>query len=239
MYSIITLLNEYGYIVLLIALILELIAFPLPGETLMLYCGFLVGQQKLNWILSILIASSGAIIGITISYFVGRKLGTVFFKKYGHFVHLGSDNFDKTSEWFNKYGNKLLIIAYFIPGIRHITGYFSGITEITYKKFAQNAYVGAILWTATFISLGKVLGSNWEKLHGVITKYLVIGAIIVASIIIVIYLCKNYKQKMVDFTIRMFQNATKMVSSFDRIKVIIAGVAATCLVFLVLIICII
>lgn len=93
--SITTLLNHYGYIVLLVALMLELIAFPLPGEVLMTYCGFLVGEQKLNWLLSILIASSGAILGITISYFVGDKLGVKFFKKYGNYINLGSDQIFK------------------------------------------------------------------------------------------------------------------------------------------------
>ena len=39
---VIELFNNYGYIVLLIALILELIAFPLPGEALMTYWGYVI-----------------------------------------------------------------------------------------------------------------------------------------------------------------------------------------------------
>ncbi len=225
MQSITELLNHYGYIVLLVALMLELIAFPLPGEVLMTYCGFLINQQKLNWLLSIVIASFGAIIGITIAYFVGDKLGVAFFKKYGHYIHLGPNRLDKTSAWFNKYGNRLLVIAYFIPGVRHITGYFSGITEISYKKFALNAYIGAILWTATFISLGKVLGGNWEKYHSFITNYLIIGGLIISLIIIVIYLYRKYKQQIIAFTIKGLGNAIKTFNSFGRIKAAIAGVA--------------
>jgi membrane protein DedA with SNARE-associated domain len=144
--------NHYGYIVLYVALTLELIAFPTPGETLMTYCGFLVFQGKLNWGISIIVAVLGVISGITTSYFIGRSLGTPFFKKYGSYIHLGPERLDKTSEWFKKYGNGLLVITYFIPGIRHITGYFSGVTKIPYKKFALNTYVGAFIWTGTFIS---------------------------------------------------------------------------------------
>jgi membrane protein DedA with SNARE-associated domain len=234
--SITGLLNHYGYIVLLIALILELIAFPLPGEVLMTYCGFLINQHKLNWLLSIIIAASGTIIGITISYFVGSKLGVTFFKRYGHYIHLGPDKLDKTSVWFNKYGNRLLLISYFIPGVRHITGYFSGITEISYKKFALNAYIGALLWTATFISLGKVLGTNWEKYHSMITKYLIIGGLIIALIIVTIYLYRNYKQQIIEFTLRILGNAIKTFNSFGKIKVVIAGVAIAFLGFSALVI---
>lgn len=230
------LLNHYGYIVLLAALMLELIAFPLPGELLMTYCGFLVNQQKLNWMLSITIAASGAIIGITLSYYIGSKLGVTFFNKYGHYIHLGSDKLDKTSSWFNKYGNRLLVIAYFIPGVRHITGYFSGITKISYKKFAINAYLGAVLWTATFISLGKVLGNNWEIYHSMITKYLIIGGLIIALIMISIYICKKYKQQIIEFAIIILRNSMKIFNSFGKIKVAIAGVAVAFLGFSALVI---
>lgn len=236
MQSITGLLNHYGYIVLLVALMLELIAFPLPGEVLMTYCGFLVNQQKLNWLLSIVIASFGAIIGITISYFVGSKLDTTFFKRYGHYIHLGPDKLDKTSVWFNKYGNRLLLIAYFIPGVRHITGYFSGITKISYKKFALNAYAGAILWAATFISLGKVLGNDWEKYHSMITKYLIIGGLIISLIIIVIYLYRKYKHEIIEFTIRILENSIKTFNSFGKIKALVAGVAVAFLGFSALVI---
>ncbi|NMM64891.1 phosphatase PAP2 family protein [Clostridium sp. P21] len=236
MQSITVLFNHYGYIVLLIALMLELIAFPLPGEVLMTYCGFLINQQKLNWLLSIIIAAAGTIIGITISYFVGSKLGVTFFKRYGHYIHLGPDKLDNTSVWFNKYGNRLILISYFIPGVRHITGYFSGITEISYKKFALNAYIGALLWTATFISLGKVLGTKWEKYHIMITKYLIISGLIIALIIVTIYLYRNYKQQIIEFTLRILGNATKTFNSFGKIKVAVTGVAIAFLVFFALVI---
>lgn len=205
---------------------LELIAFPLPGEVLMTYCGFLVSEKKLNWLLSILIAASGAIIGITAAYFLGSKLGIKFFKKYGRYVHLGPDKLGKTSVWFNKYGNRLLLIAYFIPGVRHITGYFSGITEVSYKKFALNAYIGAVLWTVTFISLGEVLGSDWEKYHNTITKYLIIGGIIVCLVIIFIYLYRNYKQRIIEFTTTVLRNAITTFNSFGEVKIIVSVVAA-------------
>ena len=42
LHSVIGLINHYGYIILFSALVLELIAFPLPGELMMTYCGFLV-----------------------------------------------------------------------------------------------------------------------------------------------------------------------------------------------------
>ena len=197
MHYLIGLINHYGYIILFSALVLKLIALPLPAELVMTYCGFLVYESKMNWIISILVATAGVILGITITYLVGNKLGTRFFGKYGSYVHLGPEQMEKTSKWFKSSGNKLLVLAYFIPGICHIAGYFSGITKISYRKFALNSYLGALIWTATFISLGKVLGPNWEKFHSYILKYLIIGTLIVALILIIIYIYKNHKTQVI------------------------------------------
>lgn len=236
MHNISVLFNQYGYIVLLTSLMLELIAFPLPGEVLMSYCGYLVFEGKLNWVLSILIASTGAILGITISYFVGKTLGIRFFKRYGRYMHLGPEKLDKTSVWFGQYGNKLLVIAYFIPGVRHITGYFSGITEISFSRFAVNAYIGAFIWTGTFISLGKVLGPNWEKFHTGIKRYLVIGSIILGVTIVIAYLYRNYRSQIIGYAIEILNYTTKVFHSLGRIKIVVASIAVMFLGFSFLVI---
>lgn len=190
--SITLLLDKYGYIILFISLFFELLALPLPGEILMSYCGFVVFQGKLNLTLCIIISTLGVISGVTLSYLIGKKVGVKFFNKYGQYIHLGPEKLEKVDKWFDKYGNKLLIVTYFIPGIRHITGYTAGTTNLSYKKFAINAYLGAFIWVTTFIVLGKVLGDNWNSLHRYIEKYLILGFFILI-VIILIYI---FKQKL-------------------------------------------
>jgi membrane protein DedA with SNARE-associated domain len=234
--SILELINHYGYIILFSALVLELIAFPLPGELMMMYCGFLVYDSKMNLIISILVATAGAIVGITISYFIGAKLGARFFEKHGSHVHLGPKRMETISKWFKSYGNRLLILAYFIPGVRHITGYFSGITKISYRRFALNAYLGAFIWTATFISIGKVLGPNWEKFHSYISKYLIIGSVGISIILISIYVYKNHKTQIIESTYKMLNRIISIFHSMGKIKVAMAIIAVAFLGFFVLVI---
>lgn len=189
------LLDNYGYIIIFLSLFLELIALPLPGEILMAYCGFLVFQGKLNYILCILCATLGVVCGVTTAYYLGIKLEMKFFENYGKYVHLGPDRLDKISRWFDKFGNKLLVISYFIPGVRHITGYVSGITRISFKKFAVHAYLGAIIWTLTFITLGKTLGSDWNSIEKYTSKYFIIALGIIVIIGVIIYLYKLYIER--------------------------------------------
>jgi membrane protein DedA with SNARE-associated domain/membrane-associated phospholipid phosphatase len=209
--------DQFGYIVLFFALLLEMIAIPLPGEVLMSYSGYLVYMGHFNWLLSIVLASAGACMGMSISYWIGFKLGKPFFEKYGHRVHLGPERIEKTSQWFSKHGNKLLIFAYFVPGVRHITGYFSGLTRLPFKTFALFAYTGAFLWVSVFISLGKILGPQWEQFHSSVKKYLIIGSIVAAVILLVIYIYKKHKAEVklvatniLDWTLRIFHSRKRV-----------------------------
>lgn len=225
------LLDHYGYITLFVGLLLELIALPTPGELLMSYCGFLVYQHNLNWPLSILVSSAGAISGITISYFLGRLLGDAFFRKHGSKIHMGPERMEKLSGWFLRYGNKLLFVAYFIPGIRHITGYFSGISGIPYRKFAIHAYTGALIWAGTFITLGRTLGPKWESFHGPSRRYLIYGGIAVAIVLLLYYLYKNHRTAIMDFAAKMMGT----YKSLGRLKAFVT-VTATVLTGLLILI---
>ncbi len=212
---------KYGYIVLVSSLFLEMIALPFPGEALMSYAGFLAYQGQFSWPISIITASLGTILGITFSYWIGFKLGNSFFEKYGKYMHMGPERLNKASLWFKKYGNKLLLITYFIPGIRHITGYFSGVTQIPYRVFATYAYLGSIIWVSTFISLGKILGPQWEQFHSTIKKYLIIAGLIVLLVLVLIYIYRVYKFRLKEQLEAKLNKAIETFHTLGRVKVLV------------------
>ena len=188
-------LEHYGYGLIFIALFLEMLALPLPGEMLMSYTGLFVFEGKLNWLFSIVSASAGVTAGITLSYGIGYRLGKPFLMKYGARFHFGEEKLERMSVWFDKYGDKLLFIAFFIPGVRHITGYFCGVTRMPFRRYAAYAYAGAIFWVSLFISLGKVLGPKWEVYHTTVNHYMIMFGIASAIITILIYIYRNNKQR--------------------------------------------
>lgn len=223
--------EHYGYAILFLSLMLELIALPIPGEFLMGYVGVLVFQGKLSWILSIVIAGIGSCTGMTISYWIGNKLGTPFFHKHGHRIHMGPDRLEKMSNWFENYGNKLLLIAYFIPGVRHFTGYFSGITHLSFRAYATYAYIGAFIWTGTFISLGKLLGPQWEQFHTSLKKYFFVGSVIVIILFVIIYFLNKYRLKIKETIMAGLGRGVQRIHSLRRLRLLIAIVAVLFLAF--------
>lgn len=75
------LLEQHGYSVLFIVLMLELLTLLGPGEFLMGYAGVLVFQEKLNWVLSMLAAGLGSCAGVSMSYWIGYRLGPAAIQK--------------------------------------------------------------------------------------------------------------------------------------------------------------
>lgn len=181
----------HGYIILFFAYVAELLALPLPGETILGYVGYLSYQGEINYSAALAVVYLGVCTGITIAYHLGKRLGNPFFHKYGAYIHLGPERFDRASDWFDRYGYRLLIVAYFIPGIRHITGYTSGIMKTPFRLFAVPAYIGAFLYVSVFITLGRFLGPEWDKYHILIHKYIIIAGIIAVLALIAYYLFKN------------------------------------------------
>lgn len=145
---------QYGSLALFFLLVVGIIALPVPEETLMVLTGILMGQGKLNIPITVFAAYAGSICGITISYLLGKTLGYYFVHRYGGWVGLNEKKIAKAHNWFERVGKWSLVIGYFIPGVRHFTGFSVGATEMAYGKFALFAYTGAILWVSTFLSLG-------------------------------------------------------------------------------------
>ncbi|WP_275901176.1 DedA family protein [Paenibacillus periandrae] len=176
----------------------------------------------------------GVSIGMTTSYLIGYRLGVPFVQKYGKYVHFGPDKLDRTSQWFTSYGNKLLAIAYFIPGVRHFTGYFAGIVRIPFRTFALYAYTGAFLWVGTFgtfVTIGKLLGPQWEKFHSIITKYLLVGVAIVGVLILLVYFLKKYRMPIIQFLVNLPSRSHHLFHSLGRVKFMVALTTAAFLFF--------
>ncbi|MDQ1851309.1 VTT domain-containing protein [Bacillus stercoris] len=227
------LLEQHGYAVLFIVLMLELIALPGPGEFLMGYAGVLVFQDKLNWVLSMLAAGLGSCAGVSISYWIGYRLGPAIYK-YGERIHFGKDRMKKTSRWLAHYGNKLFLIAYFIPGVRHVAGYAAGITHIRFRQYAIYAYCGAFLWTGTFISLGKLLGPDWEQFHAAIKKYVLIGGLFAAILFLLFYLVKTQKSKIRELIIAGLVKGARQFHTLRHLRLLIVFTALLFLMFVLL-----
>lgn len=145
---------QYGDVALFFLLAFGILALPIPDETLLITAGFLMGHKELPLVSTIICAYLGAMCGITGSYLIGRTIGVLLIRKWGYWIGFTEPRYERTKQLFNRWGPWTLSVGYFIPGVRHLTGYVAGSTKLNYFKFACFSYSGAILWVSLFLTLG-------------------------------------------------------------------------------------
>lgn len=180
---------HYGYLGLFFGLMLEIIALPIPGETMLTFTGYLIYKGQMSLVPALFCSMAGSICGITISYSLGRILGYRVLHKYGPRVRLTEDRLATAHSWFERIGKWALTLGYFLPGVRHLVGLVAGASELESHKFAAFAYPGSLLWTASFIALGYYLGDGWKRAAGAMHHRLLLGSLLVGGIVAVYLSC--------------------------------------------------
>lgn len=170
--------QDYGiyiYAILFLIIFIEtgLVIFPfLPGDSLLFTAGMLCAQNSgLNiWVLIPLLISA-AILGDNINYFIGRYFNEhVLAWKFRGKPLVKKAWLDKTHEYFEKNGVKTIIIARFVPIVRTVTPFVSGVGKMNYKVFLPFDIFGGMLWVSFVTLLGYFLGKvsfvekNLEKI---------------------------------------------------------------------------
>lgn len=197
----ITLIQQYGNLGIIISLILEFLGLPIPGEPLMTFWGYLTWKSPNGlFILAAIYAIIGAFLGSVLAYVIGFKYGEKFLMKYGKYIFITRDKLEYTETMVNKNKVILLLFSRYIPGVRHIVPYLSGISKMKLSSFLFYNLIGATIWCISFIGLGFVLGENWNKIEIVETSYLYIFALLIVFIYIVIKYFSKHKKAIFTIT---------------------------------------
>ena len=136
-----------------------LIGFFLPGDSLLFTVGLLVSQHKIShplWVCCVVLFLA-AIIGNACGYGIGLKAGPrlfdrddsrLFKKKY----------VDKTHEFFEKYGNRAIVLARFVPIVRTFITAMAGVGDMGFRRFIVYSAIGGLIWAPGVTILGYYLG---------------------------------------------------------------------------------
>ncbi|MBJ6360601.1 DedA family protein [Paenibacillus sp. GCM10012307] len=153
------LVSHYGYLAIFCLLALGIIGLPVPDEVLMTFVGYLASVYVLKLPLAFVVAFSGALCGMLLSYTIGRKIGKPLIHRYGKWVKLTPKRLERIEGWFHRYGMWTIVFGYFIPGVRHVTCYISGMSGVRTGQYVIFAGAGALLWSTVFILIGYFLGN--------------------------------------------------------------------------------
>jgi membrane protein DedA with SNARE-associated domain len=185
---------HYGYFAVFVLLMLGIVGLPIPDETLLTFSGYLTYKGTFSLPLIFLTAWAGSVCGITISYVLGRTFGIGLIHRYGKYARITEEHIHKAHAWFDRVGHWGLTFGYFIPGVRHVSAFAAGTSEVTPPQFALFAYSGGAFWVTAFLSLGYFLGDRWQQVESEVHRYLLIAALVGAAILLA-YLAWRWQVK--------------------------------------------
>ncbi|KLU62571.1 inner membrane protein YqjA [Peptococcaceae bacterium CEB3] len=218
--QVILFITHYSYYGLYLVLGVSILGIPLPDEFIMTYVGFLTYVGKLNPVLAIASAAVGSMSGITLAYWLGR----LFHDRVQAYLerHAGGERLEKVLHWYHRQGGKLLTAGYFIPGVRHLSGYVAGLSGLPYPSFAFFAYLGAALWTTVFIFLGRLLGSRWQTILPIIHHYALLMGIGAILLSLAFYLFYKNRVSWSAGLYRVLKHWTKKYMSLGKRRFVVA-----------------
>ena len=164
------LLAEFGAALFWLSLVIIFVEcglfFPfLPGDTLLFALGIFIATEKIDIFpgpplvelaIALALLTAAAFLGNVAGYEIGRKLGPPLYERDGRI--LKRKYFDQTSAFFDKHGNKALVIGRFVPFVRTYVTVVAGVTRMERARFFKWSLIGAVLWVASILFLGYFLG---------------------------------------------------------------------------------
>jgi membrane protein DedA with SNARE-associated domain len=187
-------LRHYGYLAVGGVLLLENIGLPLPGETILIAASLYAATGRLNIVLvgiiAVLASSAGSAIGYAIGVYGGRPLA----ERYGKYVFLTAERLDKTEAFFRRRGWAVVLLGRFVEGVRQAAGVIAGISEMKFPTFLFFTVIGAMLWVATWSTVGEVAGDHVTAISKYAT-YVAEGVGVVIILLIVRAIIRSRRKR--------------------------------------------
>ncbi|KAF0232825.1 MAG: hypothetical protein FD177_2182 [Desulfovibrionaceae bacterium] len=176
--------GTYGYVALLIGTFLE-------GETILLVAGFLAQAGTLDLSLCILSAFVGSLSGDQAAFYIGRWKGRQFVENRPKW----KCRVERVHKMLERFHEVLILSFRFFYGLRNLTPFILGTTDISGLKFFVLNAIGAAIWAVAFGFAGYFFGTlvtTVLKDVKQVEQYILIGVVVV---VLVLWLVKRRKRK--------------------------------------------
>ncbi len=199
---IINILNQYGYLGILLLITIENIFPPIPSEIILTFGGFMTTYSKLQIFWVIFFSTIGSVVGALVLYGIGRlltkeRLKCIVRGKLGLFLGFKENDVQKAEDWFIKRGNLTVFFCRFIPIVRSLISIPAGMAKMKVGIFLVLTILGTAIWNTVLVILGAFFGSSWEKIAQYIDTYSTITLFVIIVIFFVasLFFYKNRFQK--------------------------------------------
>ena len=153
---------DWGYAGVFVMMAIESTVFPLPSEVVVPPAAYWARQGHMNFWGVVLASTLGSWAGSAISYLVARRLGRPLILKYGKYVLIPPDKFQRVEQFFLRHGEISTFIGRLLPVVRHLISIPAGLSGMNHLKFSLYTLAGAGIWCTVLAWIGYAIGENQD-----------------------------------------------------------------------------
>jgi membrane protein DedA with SNARE-associated domain len=187
-----SIISSMGYPGLTLVMFLENIFPPIPSEVVLPLAGNLTITGRFSLFGVVFWGMIGSLVGALFFYALGKLVGETrlrnFVAKYGKWGMISTDDFDKSAEWFDRYGELTIFFGRMVPIVRSLISIPAGLAKMNIPKFLFYTVIGTSMWNFVLALAGKLLGSQWGLVVEWVGVYqnIVIGLVALAVVFFVV-----------------------------------------------------
>ncbi|WP_313076412.1 DedA family protein [Lacrimispora sp.] len=179
--------NHYGYLAIMVFVVLENILPFVPSELVLTFAGLMTTQSTMTVPGVILDATVLSVVGSLGLYGIGRfisedRLAALVDTKLGKLLGFKKDDIYKSTEWFQKKGRYSVLFCRCVPVLRCLISLPAGTSKMNLPIFILFTFIGSLFWNLLLVNLGAAAGNNWEVIvHKLGFATSVIGAVVLCA----------------------------------------------------------
>ncbi len=183
-----------GYPGIFILMAMESSVIPIPSELVMPPAGYLAQQGQMHMAVVILCGTLGSLVGAYANYFAAHYLGRPLLLKYGKYVWITEEKFERVDRFFKDHGEISTFVARLLPVVRHLISLPAGLAGMNHVKFSLYTLLGAGLWVTVLTFIGYFIGAERELIMQYSHQAL-IGAVLLSITIVAVYIWNHRRKK--------------------------------------------
>ncbi|MDE2188180.1 MAG: DedA family protein [Patescibacteria group bacterium] len=153
--------NYWSYFIIALASFAE-------GPILAMICGVLYKLALVPFTPIYIALMAGDLIGDTFWYWIGRKFGHPFIRRFGKYFSLTESGVASVTHVFHKYQNSILLFSKMTMGLGFalVTLVTAGIVKLPFRKYILLNFIGQFVWTGFLLLVGYALGDLYIQING-------------------------------------------------------------------------
>ena len=153
---------HYGYVLVFLVVFFNNIGFPLPGETILLGAGFILGRRAESLWPPLAAATMACFLGGICAFWMGRRLGEAGIRKI-RWLHLSPDRRKRFDRYFKRHGARTVFFARFIPLFPPVAAnLLAGVSNMPWRPFLLYNVTGSAAYSTAYILIGYFFGKKWK-----------------------------------------------------------------------------